>query len=1258
MAPRNSGKSVQRQTNPFPVLVAVVVVVAVALVLGGGSWRSWAAHGGRRAPTAGAGAGVDLFESGNGSFGLRRAAAAVFLEHAAAANPVAGVCHEQRAVLPDASERVCRNLHCLWSDAAGANVDLWLQPLRALPEDSVAGRCPRPAGGQGPLPAGAAPAVSFVVTMHNNAEVTAQCLLELFRTAHEAESAEIVLVDDGSTEDVGAALETVARLRRLFGMEIVVLRNAVALGYGPANTRGIDAARGEFVALINNDMFVVKGWLTALLETFKLRPKAGMVGPLFIGRNSIVQEAGGLVFNDASAANYGRGQTLNHWLNYLRVTDYISAACVVFRKSLFQKLGGFDTRYEKGYYEDTDLALSVASAGYEVLFQPLAVVYHQEGTTFGTDESSEVKRTLMARNKAAFLGKWQATLQDAHCPPRGGNRMAATRAGSPKLLWVDDIVPEPDKDSGSVRAMNLLRILLAEGYHVSFAPSAWRDHKYSALARMQGVHVVPAAKPEEWTTEEVGFLVDPSECIYDAILVARRTIYQRARDALAAACPGVPIIYDTVDLHFLREARDVISALNASAKSGAAAWDFDRVGTAHVVEWLEAQGPESTGVRERRDMELELIDNSQAIVVVSEDEIDVIRHYRPDATVMVISNIHEVPEQQPTSCAGRDGLLFVGNMNHPPNWQAVHALLEQVLPHLLERLPAEAQADFMIHIVGANVVPPHVRALIEAHKQYVTFHGFLPDDELFILYRRVRVVVAPLLSGAGVKGKVNQAMKLGVPIVSTPLGVEGMHVRDGLDGLVARSPSEFAAKVVQAYTDCRLWQRLMLGGYQNIKQHFSVDAARPAVLETLRHVGAGPRSIGERHKCHPSLLQRGESAGAAAQVRTAQVAAATAAAAGQQQQTVADEKQQPTAVQPTGVVQQPAEASTEKQGVTNQQLPVDQQGTALGQEAGGYGTRLRPLTLTVPKPIVDFGNKPMICHQIEAVKEAGCEEVVLAINYRPQASGWRSGGRGAAVMMEFLKEWEEKLGIKITCSQEPEPMGTAGPLALAKEILDDGSGDPFFVLNSDVICEYPLHDMLEFHARAGAEATILVTKVEDPSKYGVVVMDDAGKVDRFVEKPKTFVGDKINAGIYLINPSVLERIELRPTSIEKEVFPAIAETGRLYAMELEGYWMDVGQPKGCLIGPNVSIGRLCVIGDGVRLSNCVLLNRVKVKNYARVSDSIVGWGSSIGSWARVDNKAVIGEDVFVADEVYMNGAIVLPHKDIKESVLEPGTIIM
>lgn len=302
-------------------------------------------------------------------------------------------------------------------------------------------------------------------------------------------------------------------------------------------------------------------------------------------------------------------------------------------------------------------------------------------------------------------------------------------------------------------------------------------------------------------------------------------------------------------------------------------------------------------------------------------------------------------------------------------------------------------------------------------------------------------------------------------------------------------------------------------------------------------------------------------------------------------------------------------------------------------------------------------------------------------------------------MMEFLKEWEQKLGVKITCSQEPEPMGTAGPLALARNLLDDGHGTPFFVLNSDVICDYPLKQMLSTHIASGAEGTILVTRVEDPSKYGVVVTEADGRIDRFVEKPKTFVGDRINAGIYCLSPAVLDRIQPRPTSIEKEIFPAVAAEHKLFAMNLEGYWMDVGQPKDyltglalhlgclrtrapaelatgpgirgdvivdpsakigrdCLIGPNVSIGKDCVIGDGVRISNSVLLHRVSVKNYSRVHDSIIGWGCAVGAWARVDNKAVIGEDVVVKDEVLLNGAIVLPHKEIKEDVVDPGTIIM
>jgi len=298
-----------------------------------------------------------------------------------------------------------------------------------------------------------------------------------------------------------------------------------------------------------------------------------------------------------------------------------------------------------------------------------------------------------------------------------------------------------------------------------------------------------------------------------------------------------------------------------------------------------------------------------------------------------------------------------------------------------------------------------------------------------------------------------------------------------------------------------------------------------------------------------------------------------------------------------------------------------------------------------------------------------------------------------------------KLGVKIEYSQETEPMGTAGPLALAKDLLlkDSEPGQPFFVLNSDITSEFPFAELLEYHKSHGKEGTIMVTTVAEPSKYGVVVCDPkTGRIDRFVEKPQQYVGNKINAGIYIFNSGVLDRIELRPTSIEKETFPAMAEAGQLYAMELKGFWMDVGQPKdflsgmakylgslehrdvedkkllatgpnfigpvmvdptakigeSCLIGPFVSIGPGCIIEDGVRISRSAIMGGARIKAHTWIDSTIVGWQCTVGRWARLERITVLGMDVTVADEVYINGAKVLPHKSINESVTDPNAIIM
>ncbi|XP_075250667.1 mannose-1-phosphate guanylyltransferase catalytic subunit beta-like [Convolutriloba macropyga] len=368
---------------------------------------------------------------------------------------------------------------------------------------------------------------------------------------------------------------------------------------------------------------------------------------------------------------------------------------------------------------------------------------------------------------------------------------------------------------------------------------------------------------------------------------------------------------------------------------------------------------------------------------------------------------------------------------------------------------------------------------------------------------------------------------------------------------------------------------------------------------------------------------------------------------------------------------------------------------------GGYGTRLRPLTLSSPKPLVEFCNKPIVLHQIEALAKAGVKHVILAVSYK------------ADKLEEELNIYAKQLGIKISATYESEPLGTAGPIALSKKVLQDGvitelgnDGEAiFFVLNSDIICDYPFTELLEFHKAHKKEGTIVVTKVDDPSKYGVVVFQESGQIEKFVEKPKEPVSNKINAGLYIFTHKIFDRIEVRKTSIETEVFPLMASEEQLYAFNLKGFWMDVGQPpdyldgmclylnhlknkepsalipkgveipdsveiigpvlldptctigENCVIGPNVAIGPDCRVDKGVRIQRSAILRGTHVKSHSWIHSSIIGWKCSVGRWSRIDNVTVMGEDVSVRDELYINGGRILPHKEIKESIPQPSIIM-
>lgn len=303
---------------------------------------------------------------------LTRSHAAVALEGHLKGMPELGPCHNGISLLDQVvSDKHCRNIFCMYSRKCNMSYDFGEEVFRPMP---AAGRhrCHVPSGGQIRQP-GVRVEVSFILSIHNHVTLATQCLLELYRTAAETTSAEFFVVDDGSTEDTSVLLDTVRRLITLFDAPIKLIRHVTPRGFGGTNMAGARQASGQYIALINSDMFVSRGWLAVTLATFLQQPRAGLVGPLFIGKGMLVTEGGGVVWADATPGNYFRGEPVLHNVSFMRPVDYVSAALVVIKRQAFLLVGGLDARYGRGYYEDTDLAMSLHLHGYQVCGRMICV---------------------------------------------------------------------------------------------------------------------------------------------------------------------------------------------------------------------------------------------------------------------------------------------------------------------------------------------------------------------------------------------------------------------------------------------------------------------------------------------------------------------------------------------------------------------------------------------------------------------------------------------------------------------------------------------------------------------------------------------------------------------------------------------------------------------------------------------------------------------------------------------------------------------
>ncbi|HSD16986.1 MAG TPA: glycosyltransferase [Thermomonas sp.] len=629
------------------------------------------------------------------------------------------------------------------------------------------------------VPTSTTPRASIVIPVFGAFAHTLACLRAI--AAHPpAVAFEVIVVDDASPDD------SLAKLRAIDGLRVHA-RGANG-GFIAACNDGASLARGEVLVFLNNDTVPQPGWLDAMLATFDAHPDAGLVGAKLLYPGGRLQEAGGVVFADGSGWNYGRfDDPADCRYAYLRDADYVSGAAIAIPRPLFERLGGFDTRFAPAYYEDTDLAFAVRAAGLRVLVQPASVVVHDEGTTSGTDINAGPKAT-QARNQAVFAAKWRDALA-AHLPAGSVPTPALLHRRQRQVLVIDALAPQPDRDSGSLRLVNLMRLLIEEGAHVVFVPAnRSADGEYTAALQRIGVecwHAPYAPRFPAWLREH-----GPR---FDVALVSRHYVASEVLPLLRRYAPGARVLFDTVDLHYLRERRAAELAGHAAALRAA---------------------------RRTRTLELALIHQADATLVVSDVERELLAIDAPGADVRVLSNLHRAAPPGP-AWTQRNGLLFVGGFRHPPNVDAVLWFAHEVFPRIHAALPS---VEF--HCVGGDV-PGDISRL--AGLPGVRVHGHLAD--LQPLLDAARVSIAPLRYGAGVKGKVNQAMAHGLPVVATTAAVEGMHLRDGEDVLVADAAGAFADAVLRLHDDEALWSRLAANGRANVARHFSPDAARAVVRE-------------------------------------------------------------------------------------------------------------------------------------------------------------------------------------------------------------------------------------------------------------------------------------------------------------------------------------------------------------------------------------------------------------------------------------------
>jgi GT2 family glycosyltransferase len=633
------------------------------------------------------------------------------------------------------------------------------------------------------------PSVSIVVPVYGQLAYTLNCLDALLRQ-RSARRFEVIVMDDVSPDATGEVLSAVERIR--------YRRQAENQGFVENCNAGAAIARGDIVVMLNNDTRVVEGWLDALVDGLERLPEAGLVGSKLFYPDGSLQEAGGIVWRDGSAWNYGRNDDPNRpRYCYAREVDYVSGASIALPMELWRRLGGFDAAFRPAYYEDNDLAFRVREAGLKAWLQPLSRVIHYEGKTSGTDLTQGAKAYQVA-NQKTFYARWAQTLA-RHRENGIEPWLERERGVNKRVLVIDITTPTPDQDAGSVVTDGLIALYQRLGFKVSYLPIGNYGYDPVYTARLQARGVECLYHPYVSDLDEHLAVAGAD---YDVVQVFRFEALEQSADLIRAFCPKAKIVFHNQDCHFLRLERQ--AALEGSAAMARHAAEI------RVREWAA-------------------MEKADVVMTLSTVEKALFEAEALSTPVRIMPYLVEAPPETAAEPGGRKDIVFLGGFGHPPNKDAVEWFVHEVWPTVRARAP---EARFVI--VGAKP-PPEIKALGD---ERLVVTGRV--DELSPYMDQARVFVAPLRFGAGVKGKLYAALSAGAPVVSTSVGAEGMGLQDGQEALIADGAEAFAQAVLRVWSDDALWRLLSEAGRTFVRNGHTSDAGLEALQSALDAISAKP----------------------------------------------------------------------------------------------------------------------------------------------------------------------------------------------------------------------------------------------------------------------------------------------------------------------------------------------------------------------------------------------------------------------------------